>query len=174
MPYFSTTYLNLSKPKHMKLIKIIFTVLILSNLSCKNNSEKSEDSSIQSDSKIQFDMAAATAIVEKRSKELDDALIAGDSIAAGDIYTVDTKIIPHLNGRNAVIRSAGSLIRHNKSLRLSIINLWGDDNIIVEDAYVEFYKINGEVTGGGNVLLVWKNDGDKWRIFRDVYKPDEE
>jgi hypothetical protein len=52
--------------------------------------------------------------------------------------------------------------------------LWGDDNIIVEDAYVEFYKINGEVIGGGNVLLVWKNDGDKWRIFRDVYKPDEE
>ena len=52
MPYFSTTYLNLSKPKHMKLIKIIFTVLILSNLSCKNNSEKSADSSIQSDSKL--------------------------------------------------------------------------------------------------------------------------
>jgi len=157
----------------MKLIKIIFTVLIFSNLSCNNNSEKSEIGSIQNESKTQFDVAKATAIIEKRSKELDDALVAGDSIAAGDIYTVDTKIIPNLNGRNAVIRSAGSLIRRNISLRLSIKNLWGDDNIIVEDAYVEFYEINGEVTGGGNVLLVWKNDGGKWRIFRDVYKPEK-
>lgn len=32
--------LNSSKPKHMKLLKIIITVLILINLSCKNNSEK--------------------------------------------------------------------------------------------------------------------------------------
>jgi len=158
----------------MKTIKIIIAVLILFNISCKNSSEKSEASSIQSDSKTQFDVAKATAIIEKRSKEFDDALKAGDSIAVGDIYTVDTKIIPHLNGRKAVIRSAGSLIRHNTSLRLSIKNLWGDDNIIVEDAYVEFYKINGEITGKGNVLLVWKNDDDKWRIFRDVYKPDEE
>ena len=49
--------------------------------------------------------------------------------------------------------------------------LWGDDNIIVEDAYVEFYKIDGEVTSGFNVLLVWKNDGGTWRIFRDVPEP---
>ncbi len=157
----------------MKPIKIIFTVLILTNFSCKIYSQKPEVGSNQNESKTQFDVAKATAIIEKRHKEFDEALIAGDSIAVGDIYTVDTKIIPNLIGRDAVIRSAGSLIRQNTSLRLSIKNLWGDDNIIVEDAYVEFYKIDGEVTGGGNVLLVWKNEGDKWRIFRDVYKPEK-
>ncbi len=100
----------------MKLIKIVFTVLILANLSCKNNSEKSEVGTIQNESNTQFDVALATAIIEKRSKEFDEALIAGDSIAVGDLYTIDTKIIPNLNGRGAVIRSAGSMIRDNESL----------------------------------------------------------
>ena len=100
----------------MKLIKIVFTVLILANLSCKNNSEKSEVGTIQNESNTQFDVALATAIIEKRSKEFDEALIAGDSIAVGDLYTIDTKIIPNLNGRDAVIRSAGSMIRDNESL----------------------------------------------------------
>ena len=119
-----------------------------------------------------FDLAKATSIIEQRSEEFDQALIAKDAEAVGQLYTVDTKIIPHLLGRDAVIGSAKRLIENGESLRLSIINLWGDDNIIVEDAAVEFYKVDsGEITGTGQALLVWKNDGGQWRIFRDVYKP---
>ena len=158
----------------MKIIKIILAVVIFSNFSCNNNPEKSKVDSVQNDNKSEFDAVAATDIIEKRSKEFEEALIAGDSIAVGDIYTIDTKIIPYLNGRKEIVGAARSMIRDSTSLRLTIKNLWGDDNIIIEDAYVEFYKINGEVTGKGNVLLVWKNDGGEWRIFRDVYKPDEE
>ena len=120
-----------------------------------------------------FDVAKATSIIEHRSAEFDKALIAKDAEAVGQLYTVDTKIIPHLLGRDAVIGSAKRLIEDGESLRLSIINLWGDNNIIVEDAAVEFYKVDsGEITGTGQALLVWKNDGGQWRIFRDVYKPD--
>lgn len=122
-----------------------------------------------------FDVAKATSIIEQRSEEFDQALIAKDAEAVGQLYTVDTKIIPHLLGRDAVIGSAKRLIENGESLRLSIINLWGDDNIIVEDAAVEFYKVDsGEITGTGQALLVWKNDGGQWRIFRDVFKPNRD
>lgn len=122
-----------------------------------------------------FDIAKATSIIEQRSEEFDQALIAKDAEAVGQLYTVDTKIIPHLLGRDAVIGSAKRLIEDGESLRLSIINLWGDDNIIVEDAAVEFYKVDsGEITGTGQALLVWKNDGGQWRIFRDVFKPNRD
>jgi ketosteroid isomerase-like protein len=122
-----------------------------------------------------FDIAKATSIIEHRSAEFDQALIAKDAEAVGQLYTVDTKIIPHLLGRDAVIGSAKRLIEDGESLRLSIINLWGDNNIIVEDAAVEFYKVDsGEITGTGQALLVWKNDGGQWRIFRDVYKPNSD
>jgi ketosteroid isomerase-like protein len=122
-----------------------------------------------------FDVAKATSIIEQRSEEFDQALIAKDAEAVGQLYTVDTKIIPHLLGRDAVIGSAKRLIENGESLRLSIINLWGDDNIIVEDAAVEFYKVDsGEITGTGQALLVWKNDGGQWWIFRDVFKPNRD
>lgn len=158
----------------MKIIKIIFAVLILSNLSCKYNSEKSETGSVQNDDKTKFDVAAATEIIEKRCKEFEDAIKLGDSIAVGDIYTIDTKIIPSLIGRNSIITEAHEMFRDSiTGMSFRIINLWGNDNIIVEDAFVEFYHTNGTLVSKGNALLVWKKEVDEWRIFRDVYKPDK-
>lgn len=154
-------------------LKSVFPLLILWCISCTNNTEATSDL-MQVENSTQFDLAGATAIIEKRSKEFEQALTVGDSIAVGEIYTVDTKIIPYLNGRNEIIEAAGSMIRHHQTLQLTIKNLWGDENIIIEDAWVEFYNSDGEVTSQGDVLLVWKNDGGKWRIFRDVYKPDQE
>lgn len=159
------------KPTHMKLIKIIFTVLIVFNVSCKNNTEKSEISLIGSDSKTQFDVTTATAIIEKRNKDFEDALKAGDSIAVGDIYTIDSKIIGAYAGRDNLIKEVHELVRDSiTDIRFKIINIWGNENIIVEDAYVEFYHINGTLVSKGNSLFVWKKEIDKWRIFRDVYK----
>ncbi len=155
----------------MKIIKILFTVLILSNLSCKNNSEKSEVGSMQNDSKTQFDVATATAIVERRNKDFEESLKAGDSIAVGDIYTIDSKIIGAYAGRDNLIKEVHELVRDSiTDIRFEIINIWGNENIIVEDAYVEFYHINGTLVSKGNSLFVWKKEIDKWRIFRDVYK----
>ena len=155
----------------MKIIKALFIVLILSNVSCKNKSEKSEVGSMQNDSKTQFDVATATAIVERRNKDFEEALKAGDAIAVGDIYTIDSKIIGSYAGRDNLIKEVHELVQDSiTDIRFEIINIWGNENIIVEDAYVEFYHINGTLVSKGNSLFVWKKEIDKWRIFRDVYK----
>ena len=63
------------------------------------------------------------------------------------------------------------MIEARFALRLGIVNLWGDDNIIIHDGTVEFYDIDsGDISQAGQVLFVWKKDGGEWRIFRDVYK----
>lgn len=140
--------------------------------SCKDNSKKSLDTSIKSDIETQIDVAKATAIVEKRNKDFEEALKAGDSIAVGDIYTIDSKIIGAYAGRDNLIKEVHELVRDSiTDIRFKIINIWGNANIIVEDAYVEFYHINGTLVSKGNSLFVWKKEIDKWRIFRDVYKP---
>ena len=118
-----------------------------------------------------FDMEAARAIVEQRSREFEDALRRGDSAAVGEIYTLDTKIIGALVGRENLIKEAQSMIEAGDTLALRIVDLWGNDDIIVEDAYIEFMDNSGSITSQGDVLLVWKREEDAWRIFRDVYKP---
>ena len=157
------------KPTHLlKPLKIIFAVLMVLSLSCK----KSSDISITSDNEVQFDVAKATAIVEKRNKDFEEALKAGDSIAVGDIYTIDSKIIGAYAGRANLIKEVHELVRDSiTDIKFKIINIWGNENIIVEDAYVEFYHLNGTLVSKGNSLFVWKKEIDKWRIFRDVYKP---
>ena len=167
------SHLNQPKPAHiLKPIKLIFAVLIVFTLSCKESSKKSLDTSFSNDIETQFDVAKATAIVEKRNKDFEEALKAGDSIAVGDIYTLDSKIIGAYAGRDKLIKEVHELVRDSiTDIRFKIINIWGNENIIVEDAYVEFYHINGTLVSKGNSLFVWKKEIDKWRIFRDVYKP---
>jgi ketosteroid isomerase-like protein len=156
----------------LKQIKIIFAVLLVFTLSCKESTKKSSDISIKNDNEVQFDVAKAAAIVEKRNKDFEEALKAGDSIAVGDIYTIDSKIIGAYAGRDNLIKEVHELVKDSiTDIKFKIINIWGNENIIVEDAYVEFYHINGTLVSKGNSLFVWKKEIDKWRIFRDVYKP---
>ena len=155
----------------MKIKSLIICVLVLSALSCANNSAKSD---VNQSNNFKFDLKAATKIVEHRSKEFEDALKIGDSIAVGDIYTLDTKIIGAYSGRNNIVKEVYEMTRDSiNGIKFRIINLWGDENIIIEDAYVEFFHSNGTPLSKGECLLVWKKEKDKWRIFRDVYKPEK-
>jgi len=148
-------------------IKLSFIyAFILFTMSCVNKTETSKTS--------EFDIKAATEIIEQRNKEFEDALKIGDSIAVGDIYTLDTKIIGAYAGRHNIIKEVYEMTRDSiNGIKFRIINLWGDDKIIVEDAYVEFFHSNGTTISKGECLLVWKKEKDTWRIFRDVYKPEK-
>lgn len=118
-----------------------------------------------------FDMEAQRVIVEQRSREFEDALRRGDAAAVGEIYTLDTKIVGALVGRENLVKEAQSMIDAGETLTLRVVDLWGNDDLIVEDAYIEFMDASGAITSQGDVLLVWKREADAWRIFRDVYKP---
>ena len=158
----------------MTKLKILFPVFILSIFSCQDIPKISESGAFQNDTTPGFDVAAATKIIKERCKEFEDAVKVGDSIAVGDLYTEDTKIIPSLTGRNSIITEVHEMFRDSiTGMNFKIINLWGNGNIIVEDAFVEFYHANGTLVSKGNALLVWKKEADAWRIFRDVYKPDK-
>ena len=154
------------KSNTMKIKLTFISTFILFTMSCVNKTETSKTS--------EFDIKAATEIIEQRNKEFEDALKIGDSIAVGDIYTLDTKIIGAYAGRHNIIKEVYEMTRDSiNGIKFRIINLWGDDKIIVEDAYVEFFHSNGTTISKGECLLVWKKEKDTWRIFRDVYKPEK-
>ena len=153
---------------------ILISALILSTISCVNKAESAKEDLIQNNNNSHFDLEAATKIVEERSKEFEDALKTGDSIAVGDIYTLDTKIIGAYSGRDNIVKEVYEMTRDSiTGIKFRIINLWGNENIIIEDAHVEFFHSDGTSISKGDCLLVWKKDKDKWRIFRDVYKPEK-
>ena len=157
-------------------IKIVFIcTLMLFSMSCVNKSENSKEISIQNINNDNFDLETAKKIIEQRSKEFEDAIRIGDSIAVGDIYTLDTKIIGAYSGRENIVKEVYEMKRDSiTGIKFRIINLWGDENIIIEDAYVEFFHNDGTSLSKGECLLVWKKESDNWRIFRDVFKPEKD
>ncbi len=158
----------------MKSKIILISAFLVATISCLNNPESAKDISNQNNNKGNFDLEAATKIVEQRSKEFEDALKMGDSLAVGDIYTLDTKIIGAYSGRENIVKEVYEMTRDSiTGIKFSIINLWGNDNIIVEDAHVTFFHSDGTSVSKGECLLIWKKENDTWRIFRDVFKPEK-
>jgi len=158
----------------MKSNIILISALLITTISCLNNPESAKEISDENNNKDHFDLEAATKIIEQRSKEFEDALKMGDSIAVGDIYTLDTKIIGAYAGRENIVKEVYEMTRDSiNGIKFTIINLWGNDNIIVEDAHVAFFHSDGTPVSKGECLLVWKKEKDTWRIFRDVFKPEK-
>jgi hypothetical protein len=79
-----------------------------------------------------FDIEAATKIVEQRSKEFEDALKIADSLAVGDIYTLDTKVVGAYSGRNNLINEVHEMVQDSiTGIKFRIFYLWGNENIII-------------------------------------------
>lgn len=148
----------------MNILRIACAGIILFSISC-NNAEKSGETTDE------FDIAKAGEIIEKRNKKFQEAVKVGDSTAVGELYTLDTKV-GNLIGRQNVISEFHAMHRDSiTGMNIKILNLWGDGDVIVEDAFVEFFHANGRPVSKGNSLFIWKKEGDTWRIYRDIYMP---
>jgi ketosteroid isomerase-like protein len=157
-------------------VKSIFIwVFALSLISCNPSPGNSKGGARENGTNAKFDLAEATKIIEQRSREFEDAIKIGDSIAVGDLYTLDTRIIGAYSGRHNIIKEVHEMARDSiTGIKFTLNNLWGDENILIEDAYVSFFHSDGTPISKGECLLVWKNENGTWRIFRDVFKPEKD
>lgn len=122
----------------------------------------------------QSDLSTLEKEIELRLREYENHLQNGDSIALGEMYMKEAEIIPSTVGRNNIIKVFGSMIRDSitgSSFRTT--ELWGNDELLVEDGTGTWSHANGNVVGSGRYLLVWKKDDGKWKILRDTWFPDK-
>ena len=149
------------------ILLLTFLIASISITSCKqkaieNNSETN-----------QIDLATLEKEIELRLREYENLLENGDSIALGDMYMVDAEIIPSTIGRENIIKSFGRMIRDSVTGSFKTTDLWGNDDLLVEEGTGVWYQGKGLVVGRGKYLLVWKKDEGKWKILRDTWFPEE-
>lgn len=105
----------------------------------------------------QTDLTTLEKEIELRLREYENSLQNGDSIALGNMYTVDAEIIPSTVGRKNIIKVFGSMIRDSiTGSSFKTTKLWGNDQLLVEDGTGTWSHTNGTVVGSGRYLLVWK------------------
>lgn len=111
--------------------------------------------------------------IELRLREYENYLKNGDSIALGNMYMDDAEIIPSIVGREHIIRIFSRMIQDSTTGAFKTTNLWGNDELLVEEGSGVWSHKNGGVLSSGKYLLVWKKDDGKWKILRDTWFPDK-
>lgn len=112
--------------------------------------------------------------IELRLREYESFLRKGDSMALGNMYTIDAEIIPKIIGRENIIKVMGSMIRDGTTGTFETTDIWGNDQLIVEEGKGAWYDKNSQVTDRGKYLLIWKKENGEWKILRDTWFPEKQ
>jgi uncharacterized protein (TIGR02246 family) len=160
--------------------KIIFkintvAVMLLMSFSCNN--KPSETLSATRNSASRFDPSAARKVVEDGSRELMERLKNGDSTGFSNVFTTDAKVLPSggsaVSGRDAIRSLFGSFIRAGyTNLALTTIDVWGDEDFIVEEGSYKAADSTGKEVDHGKYLKLWKQEDRKWKLFRECFNSD--
>ncbi len=123
-----------------------------------------------------FDMEKAKGEIEIKLRAYEDALISGDSIAFGNLYTEDTEILSNGKhstiGRQAVVQIFKDMVKDSVIGSFNTTGLWGNNDLLVEQGTGYFAHAAGKWKSTGRYLLVWKKVDGEWQIFKDTWFAD--
>ncbi len=157
--------------KKVKFIKIQLLTFLIASIFISSCNQKASEKNLESN---QADLTKLEKEIELRLREYEKHLQNGDSISLGEMYMIDAEIIPSTIGRENIIKVFGSMIRDSiTGSNFETINLWGNDQLLVEEGKGSWSHANGQVVGRGKYLLVWKKENGKWKILRDTWFPDK-
>ena len=106
--------------------------------------------------------------------EFENYLQNGDSVALGKMYLENAVIMPSTIGRASIVRNFGSMIRDSiTGSSFETTDLWGDNQLLVEQGIGTWYYQNGQEAGHGKYLVVWQKEQGDWKILRDIWFPDK-
>jgi ketosteroid isomerase-like protein len=118
------------------------------------------------------DLAAVKAEITTVNQQFEQAFVKGDSAAIIALYHVDAKIFPaNMNtcNRNGVGSMTATVPKMGiKTMKLNTDEVSGGPDEVVETGNYEM----GDGTKSldkGNYIVIWKKDGDKWKIYRDIW-----
>jgi ketosteroid isomerase-like protein len=122
----------------------------------------------------QSDISVLEKEIESRLREYERHLKNGDSLALGNMYLANAEIIPSTAGRENIVKVFSSMIQDSiTGSSFETTELWGNDDLLVEEGTGSWYHENGTVVGRGRYLLVWKKEDGQWKILRDTWFPEK-
>jgi ketosteroid isomerase-like protein len=119
-----------------------------------------------------FDPSSVKAEIIAANQQFDEAFVKGDSAGIAALYHADAKIFPP-NMHSCNRDEMGGMMKmipqmHLKTMKLNTDEVSGGPDEIVETGNYEMDD-STKTVDKGNYVVVWKKDGDKWKIFRDIW-----
>lgn len=158
--------------KHFSIFFLPATLLVTSSILIA----MSGCSSPAKDTPATFDMAAAQKAIDARNAVFMEAWNKGDSVGVSNCYLADAKIMPPnapaLSGKENILHFLNQNIKDAPSMKMSTNNLFGNNDMLVEDGSWALSDKTGKVLDQGKQIEVWKKEGDTWKLLRDCFNSD--
>ena len=158
----------------MKQLLLSLSMLAIVCAGCEQSEKAAEATGPAAET---FDLAAAKESIAANNVSFGKALAAGDSVGLAALYTSDGILMPanmpNFVGTAAITSFFNEGIRGGlKNIKLESTEVYGNSEMLEEVGVYTFTDDNGVTFDKGKYIILWKKDGDKWKIFRDIFNSD--
>jgi ketosteroid isomerase-like protein len=114
------------------------------------------------------------AAIEKANGAFTALLAKGDAAGLAALYTADGQVLPpngDIASGAAGIQKVwqGAMDAGVKSATLTTLDVTAGGDLASETGKYELRGADGKVLDGGKYVVVWKREGGRWKIHRDIW-----
>jgi ketosteroid isomerase-like protein len=157
------------KNKQMKML--LFIAVLSAIISCNTENTKREPA----DSK--FDIEQVKAHITEMNKSYGDRFVNNDTAFYADRYCTDAQAMPEkmpaIKGREA-IQKYNYNDGNNKEFKIEVTatDIYGSAGAVIEEGIYNFPDGKGGSFDKGKFIAVWKQEGGKWKLYREIWNTD--
>jgi ketosteroid isomerase-like protein len=150
----------------------LFFVLLAA---CNHAETNTADTSAANSSEPKRDTVDYRAVIDETNKAFTAAALKGDSAGLVALYHPDANIYPP-NETAMDPKSMASMIQSFPksgitSFTLNTKEVFEGNDVVTEVGTFEMGDGKKSIEKG-KYMVVWKKDGDKWKLFRDIWNSD--
>lgn len=125
-----------------------------------------------------FDIEAAKKEISEIHTTFETAVAKGDSVAWASIFAPDAKrMAPNMSsiqGTKDITANFNAIIKSNTigSVKLTMVELWGNKDYVTEEGNFEIYAKDGSVLDKGKYVDLFKNIDGHYKMFREAWNSD--
>ena len=125
--------------------------------------------------KSDYDPSAVKSDINNSRQQFEQAFAKADSAGLVALYHSGAKVYPP-NAKEGVGTTMGSILLDVakmglRSIRINTGEVSGGPEEVVETGTFELSD-SARVVDKGKYISIWKKDGDKWKIYRDMWNSD--
>lgn len=151
---------------------VIMLFFVSSLTSCSEKTEEAKET-VEEMMEPSFDLDAAKAEIEGVNQQFMAFFSEMDSVGLASLYAQDAKFMmdgaPAISGRQGIQSTFSSFMQSDISrVELRLIDLWGNEDLLVEEGEYVLYAGDNEADHG-KYLVLWKKENGDWKLFRDIF-----
>lgn len=156
-------------------MKRLFPLFFFATAIVACNEKASDTTTIAAEGPEKKETVDYKAMLDESNKQFAAAALKGDSAAVVALYHPDARILPP-NREAMNSRQMGSMMGEFQKMGITSFELQGKDIFEGDDAVTEVgtYTMSDgkKFNDKGKYIVVWKKDGDKWKLYRDIWNSD--